>query len=55
MKGKECQSKKDYEGFGAGPAVTLRCTQKYFGSSPIVIANSAFASMKTLELEGFTS
>ena len=49
MEGKECQSKKDYEELGAGSAVTLRLTQSYFGSGRIVIADSAFASVKTLE------
>ena len=33
MEGNECQSKKDYKELGAGPAVTLRRRQNYFGLS----------------------
>ena len=49
MESKECQSKKDYEELSAGSAVTLRLMQSYFGSGRTVIADSAFASVMTLE------
>jgi hypothetical protein len=49
MEGKMKMDSKPYQReFGAGTATVLRLTEKYSGSGRIVIADSAFSSVKTL-------
>jgi hypothetical protein len=48
--GKERQQQKQHHAtYGEGTAVTLRLCQKYLGTHRIIHADSAFASVKTLE------
>lgn len=47
MEGKLLNQMKPFEFYGAGTAVVLRLCQPYFGTDRVIIADSAFSSVKT--------